>query len=101
MPPSWRDDGAQELASRLRHTEAPLQQQKREQQKTQKARTQKKARGRSGRSSRGSRGSAPFYTEEGVAARLKLLENENVKQVLTTSSKRYVARSDVAHYTAT
>ena len=54
--------------------------------------------GRSGRSSRGSRGSAPFHTEEGVAAGLKLLENENVKQVLTTSSKRYVAHSDVAHY---
>jgi hypothetical protein len=58
----------QELASRLRHTEAE------QQEKTTTTKRPKKKKGSSS-------SSATFYTEAGVAARLKLLENENVKQV--------------------
>ena len=58
----------QELASRLRHREAEQQHQKK------KTKTKKKA------GSSSSSSSTTFYTEAGVAARLKLLENENVKQ---------------------
>ena len=76
MPPSpigvLYPRGVQELASRLRHT---MHNTEAEQQKKKKKTTKTKKKAGSSSSS-----STTFYTEAGVAARLKLLENENVKQ---------------------
>ena len=65
--------GVQELASRLRHT---MHNTEAEQHKKKKKTTKTKKKAGSSSSS----SSTTFYTEAGVAARLKLLENENVKQ---------------------
>ena len=73
----------QELASRLRHREAEQQQQKK------KTKTKKKA------GSSSSSSSTTFYTEAGVAARLKLLENENGKQATAPSSHRAPCFTDI------